>query len=42
MDKKCFTIFFMNMVQEGKEVEAEKALSESFGKQDNGTFDGQG
>lgn len=39
--QKMFHDFFMNMVQEGKEVEAEKALSESFEKQDNGTFDAE-
>lgn len=36
--QKMFHDFFMNMVQEGKEAEAESALAESFEKQDNGTF----
>lgn len=36
--QKMFHDFFMNMVQEGKETEAEKALAESFEKQNNGTF----
>lgn len=37
--QKMFHDFFMNMVEEGKEEEAEKALAESFAKQADGTFD---
>lgn len=36
--QKMFHDFFMNMVQEGKEEEAEQALAESFEKQNKGTF----
>lgn len=37
--QKMFHDFFMKMVKEGFEDEAEKALAESFKKQENGTFD---
>lgn len=37
--QKMFHDFFMKMVQDGKEDEAEKLLAECFEKQDNGTFD---
>lgn len=36
--QKMFRDFFMNMVQEGKETEAEIVLSEGFEKQKNGNF----
>lgn len=39
--QKMFHDFFMNMVIEGKEDEAEKTLSESFEKQENGTFNAE-
>lgn len=36
--QKMFHDFFMNLVKEGNEDEAEKALAESFEKQADGTF----
>lgn len=36
--QKMFHDFFMNMVQEGKEQEAEDLLAEGFRRQDEGTF----
>lgn len=36
--QKMFYEFFMKMVKEGNEEEARKALSESFDKQADGTF----
>lgn len=39
--QKMFHDFFMNMVKEGNEQEAEKALAESFEKQENGTFNAE-
>lgn len=37
--QKNFHDFFMRMVQEGKQEEAEQTLSAAFKRQDEGTFD---
>lgn len=39
--QKLFHDFFMSMVQEGKEEEAEAVLAAGFRKQDEGTFDAE-
>lgn len=36
--QKMFHDFFLSLVQEGKEAEAERVLAESFAKQADGTF----
>lgn len=39
--QKMFHDFFLSMVKEGNEKEAEKALAECFERQDNGTFNAE-